>query len=206
MTKRLRPILKRDFKNLEDIIKRTWHFEDIVSQKTAQKLARVYLRSCLLYHNYARVVEVDQQAVGVIVLKNCQKYHRHIRYDFSLMINMISLFMSKQGRMILHFYKQVYDIDVKMLKQCHKDYQAEVALFVIDEKYRNQGLGKALFHDALREMKNQHIEHFYLYTDTSCHFAFYEYQGMIRQQHYLHTTHFQGKETKIEFYLYDMEI
>lgn len=39
----LRKYQKQDFKDLETIIRETWHYDDFSSPKTAIKLARVFL-------------------------------------------------------------------------------------------------------------------------------------------------------------------
>ena len=43
----LREYQKQDFKVLETIIRETWHYDDFSTSKTAVKLARVFLSSCL---------------------------------------------------------------------------------------------------------------------------------------------------------------
>ena len=59
-----------------------------------------------------------------------------------------------------------------------------------------------LFHSVLAYMKSQSISDFYLYTDTSCNFGFYEHQGMVRQQ----LVNMKGQKVELEFYLYDMAV
>ena len=43
----LREYQKQDFKTVETIIRETWHYDEFSSQKTAVKLARAFLSSCL---------------------------------------------------------------------------------------------------------------------------------------------------------------
>lgn len=50
----LREYQKQDFKALETIIRETWHYDDFSTSKTAVKLARVFLSSCLTNLNYSR--------------------------------------------------------------------------------------------------------------------------------------------------------
>lgn len=39
-----------------------------------------------------------------------------------------------------------------------------------------------MFSNMLEYMKSQNIKDFYLYTDTSCNYGFYEHQGMIKRK------------------------
>ena len=63
-----------------------------------------------------------------------------------------------------------------------------------------------LFRCLLAYMESRSISDFYLYTDTSCNFGFYEHQGMVRQQQYKHLVHMKGQKGELEFYLYDMAV
>ena len=63
-----------------------------------------------------------------------------------------------------------------------------------------------LFRCLLAYMESRSISDFYLYTDTSCNFGFYEHQGMVRQQQYKHLVNMKGQKGEMEFYLYDMAV
>ena len=44
---KLRELKKRDLPALEDVIRRTWNYDKFATPKTARKLAKVYLATCL---------------------------------------------------------------------------------------------------------------------------------------------------------------
>ena len=66
----LREYQKQDFKALETIIRETWHYDDFSTSKTAVKLARVFLSSCLTNYTFSRVAVVDGNVAGMILKKN----------------------------------------------------------------------------------------------------------------------------------------
>lgn len=69
----LREYQKQDFKALETIIRETWHYDDFSTSKTAVKLARVFLSSCLTNYTFSRVAVVDGNVAGIywrIILLN----------------------------------------------------------------------------------------------------------------------------------------
>lgn len=205
-TVKLRELKKQDIPVLEDVIRKTWHYDEFATPKTARKLAKVYLASCLTNQTYTRVAEVNGVPAGLILGKNIEKHHCPLKYRLHQIFALCGLMISKEGRGILNFYKSVNDIDSQLLKQCNKDYKGEIALFALSPEYRGLGIGKKLFHCLLAYMKSQSISDFYLYTDTSCNFGFYEHQGMIRQQQYKHLLNAKEKKIEVEFYLYDMAV
>lgn len=48
----LREFQEMDRKPLEDVIRKTWKYDELTGPKTAKKLAEVYLNSCLANQTY----------------------------------------------------------------------------------------------------------------------------------------------------------
>ena len=203
MKKTLRELKKQDVPALEDVIRKTWNYDRFATPKTARKLAKVYLATCLTNQTYTRVAEVNGVPVGLILGKDIEKHHCPLKYRLRQIFAVCGLLISKEGRGILNFYKSVDDIDDQLLKQCHKDYKGEIALFALSPEYRGLGIGKMLFHCLLAYMKSQSISDFYLYTDTSCNFGFYEHQGMKRCAEKSQNFVINGQDAKMTFFIYD---
>ncbi len=202
----LRELKWSDLNALENVIRKTWDYDKFATPETAGKLAKAYLSSCLANQTYTRVAEVNGVTAGVILGKNIEKHRCPLRYRCRQITALCQLLISKEGREILNFYRDVDGIDDQLLKRCGKDYQGEVSLFALSPEYRGLGIGKKLFDCLLAYMKSQSIEDFYLYTDTSCNFGFYEHQGMKRQQQHKQLVNLRGQNGNLEFYLYDMSI
>lgn len=202
----LREYRKEDFRVLQDIIRKTWHYDDFSSPKTAQKLARVFFSSCLTNYTYSRVALDNEKPVGIILVNNKAKH----KCPFSLKIQqiraIISLYLSKEGRKVSKIFESVNGIDKGLLKECEIKYPAELALFAVDSTCRGKGIGKQLFQSALEYMKGQKLDTFYLFTDTSCNYGFYEHQGMIRKGEKKHIFHVNGQSVKMSFFIYDYAI
>ena len=202
----LRELKWSDLSALENVIRKTWDYDKFATPETTGKLAKAYLSSCLANQTYTRVAEVNGVTAGVILGKNIEKHRCPLRYRWRQITALCRLLISKEGREILNFYRDVDDIDGQLLKRCDKDYKGEISLFALSPEYRGLGIGKKLFDCLLAYMKSQSIEDFYLYTDTSCNFGFYEHQGMKRQQQYKQLVNLRGQNGNLEFYLYDMSI
>ena len=80
-----------------------------------------------------------------------------------------------------------------------KTYPAELALFAVRSSCQGKGIGKKLFHSALAYLKQQGLDEFYLFTDTSCNYGFYEHQGMCRRGQREHLFPDKRADRKHEF-------
>ena len=203
MNVELRAYRKEDFKELENIIRKTWHYDDLCGPKTAEKLAKVFLSSCLTNYTFSKVAVLDGQVEGIILVKNIAKYHCPLRDRLFWLRAVVSLFCSKEGRQVSKVFGSVEGIDKQLLKEKGTSYPAELALFAVSENCRGKGIGKILYQSALEYMQEEGLDCFYLFTDTSCNYGFYEHQGMKRQAEKSHTFEIRGQKATMNFFIYD---
>lgn len=201
----LREYRKQDFKTLENIIRETWKYDEFSSPKTASKLARVFFSSCLTNYTFSRVALDNGVPVGIILAKNIARHKCPLKLKIQQLKAVISLFLSKEGRKVSKIFGNVNGIDKQLLQDCGKTYSAELALFAVSSSCRGKGIGKVLFQSVLEYMKEQKINEFYLFTDTSCNYGFYENQGMIRRCEKEHTFNINEQTAKMNFFIYDYE-
>lgn len=198
-----RPFLRKDTPYITEIIKETWNYEMFCDSKTAKKLSYLFLYSCLVNHTYSEVVAIDYQPVGIL-LGNIKSEHRfHFYYRLKQIGLLLSLYMTHSGREVMKTFGSVNTIDKELLKQSPLTYDAEVAFFALSSKVRGQGLGKVLFQNYITHMKSYHVKNFYLYTDTSCSYGFYEHLGMHRRSQMNKEMNIKGQDEHMSFFLYD---
>ena len=65
---------KTDQKALENVVREAWKYDRFCAPKTAAKLAKVYLNSCLTNQTFTRVAEIDGEPVGIIMGKEIQNH------------------------------------------------------------------------------------------------------------------------------------
>ena len=201
----LREYQKQDFKALETIIKETWHYDDFSSPKIAIKLAKVFLSSCLTNYTFSRVAVVDGNVVGIIMVNNIAKHKCPFSNRLLQIKSILSLLSSKEGRKISKIFSNINGIDKQLLNENNKIYLAELALFVVSSSCRGKGIGKMLFQSVLKYMKQEKLKEFYLFTDTSCNYGFYEHQGMERRLEKEHIFNIKGQQAVIKFFIYDYQ-
>ena len=73
-------------------------------------------------------------------------------------------------------------------------------------KELNMGLGKKLFAKAKEYMKSDGMNDFYLFTDTTCNFGFYEHNGMTRRGEKREKVEVDGQKADMKFFIYDFDL
>ena len=135
----LRNLRNADLKSLEDVIRKTWNYDKFTSSKTAKKLAKAYLASCLANQTYALTAEVNGKPVGIILGKNIEKHHCPLRYRWRQITALCQLLASKEGRDILGVFKNIDHIDRELLSQCEKTTKARLLYLRLSPEYRGTG-------------------------------------------------------------------
>lgn len=201
----LREYQKQDFHDLETIIRQTWHYDEFASPKTATKLARVFLTSCLTNYTFSKVALIDGKPVGIILANNKDKHKCPLSNRLKQIQAILSLYCSKEGRNVSKIFGSVNGIDQQLLDENNTQYPAELALFAVSASCRGKGIGKMLFQCALDYMKQEKLNNFYLFTDTSCNYGFYEHQGMERRIEKEHIFNIKGQRAAMKFFIYDYQ-
>lgn len=202
----MRNYKKSDAKKIQDIIRQTWKYDLFCSPKTADKLARVYLYSCLNNQTFIRVATINDMPIGIIMGKEINHPKRMPVYKIKQFFSIMSLYVSTEGRKISKIFSKVSDIDKQLLNSSNKKYDGEVSFFAIDEDYRGFGIGKKLFNELIIYMKKQNISNFYLYTDTSCNYYFYEHMGMKKVVTKSFKFDIENYSNLMSFFLFDAEL
>lgn len=202
----LREYRNSDHKALEDVVRETWKYDRFCSPKTAKKMADVYLNSCLVNQTFIRVAEMNGEPVGIIMGKNIQDHKCPFSLRLRWLRSIISLYLSKEGRDVSKIFSCVQGIDKELLSHCSEDYKGELAFFAIREKCRGKGIGRKLFQAAVDDMRANGISKFYLFTDTTCNYPFYEHMGLVRRCEKQQEISVNGERESMTFFIYDYEI
>lgn len=202
----MRNYKKSDAKKIQDIIRQTWKYDLFCSPKTADKLARVYLYSCLNNQTFIRVATINDMPIGIIMGKDINHHRRMSVYKIKQFFSIMSLYVRTEGREISKIFSKVSDIDKQLLNSSNKKYDGEVSFFAVDEDYRGLGIGKKLFNELITYMKKQNISNCYLYTDTSCNYNFYEHMGMKKVVTKSFKFDIENYSNQMSFFLFDAEL
>lgn len=200
---KIRAFQKQDIPYLEEIVRKTWKYDRFASEKTAKRLAKVFLASCLTNQTFIRVAALGERSVGVIMAKDSKSHRCPLGYRLRQIWQIFRLMITKEGRQVSSIFRSVNDIDQILLQERKKAYQGELAFFAIGAECRGKGIGAKLFAEVRDYMRQQGVENYYLYTDTSCNFGFYEHMGMQRCGEKKKTFEILGQQAEMQFYLYE---
>lgn len=178
-----RPFRGRDAKDLAQIIVDTWRFDEgMNSRRQAMHMGCAYLYLCMLQADFTQVAERNGRAVGVILGRTVG---RRVRpwVAWKGLYHSACLWLSGGFRVVKETYRD-YDVYQEKLEDLSGvsagKFQAELALFIVSAQLRGYGVGTELFTrlNAFFEQKN--VEHYYLHTDATCSYEFYERHGLQR--------------------------
>lgn len=193
----------QDEKKIEKIIRKIWNYDKFCDDRVSKLLSEVFLFSCLCNQTYTQVAEMDGEILGVIMAKDIKSHKAPLKYRLKLLHSLISIKRSKKGREALAIFEKVREIDDILLKNSGKPYSAELAFFAMDSEYRGLGIGKSLFEMAKSYMESNSLEDFFLFTDTSCNFKFYDHLGMKKNNEEKIFFDFYNSNQDSTFFIYD---
>ena len=197
---------KSHSEKLFDIIRKTWNYDQFASPKIARKLSIIFLYSCLAQQTFTKVALIDNVPVGVIMARNKSKEKSNIKYKLKQFMAILSLLIHKEGRQTSKIFKGVSDTDAVLLNEANRDYSGELVFFAVDSDCRGMGLGQKLFSKAKEYMKSDGMNDFYLFTDTTCNFGFYEHNGMTRRGEKREQVEVDGQKADMKFFIYDFDL
>lgn len=175
-----RPYLPQDFKSLSDVINITWGHEKTYSPTAAVRLSNAYLRLCLTEQTFTQVALNDGKPIGIIMGNSFRSSHKFLKNGLQAKWALLLLSLTAEGRRAGHFYEEIDRIYDKLLSGQPRDYEGELSFFAIHPDYRGLGIGKELYRRFFEYMNSENIRHFYVFTDTTCNFGFYESRNMLR--------------------------
>lgn len=193
---------KHNAQTLAKIIKETWQYDRFCSKKVANQMSNAYLASCLAQQTYTMTAFVDNKPVGIIMANSFAKYKLSFPKAWMQLISVVPLLLTKEGRNATKIFKEINNLDRSLLAKHNKKYDGEIVFFALNEKCRSKGIGKTLFQMALKYLKDEQVKSYYLYTDSTCNYGFYEHMGMIRCEETVYELPFNLEED-MEFYLYE---
>lgn len=176
----LRSINKTDYNAIADIISDTWKYKDFCSEKTAHKMGLLYISSCLCSQTFNKVALKNNEIVGVIMGNDNKNPNTTLKNRIFFTKSYIKMCLSKEGRKVVKTFRGINGIDKKLLNDSRRTFDSELAFFAVKDNMRGTGVGNALYASLMDYFKEISSANFYLFTDTTCNFGFYEHKGISR--------------------------
>ncbi len=185
-----RKMLKKDHATIKRLVTEAW-FSDYNFPKCVIKMyAKGYLYGYLSESNFQYVAVNDQDEAVGFIFGRVKKvgFWQKFYYNLRLALIGFKLFFFKSGRRGIRIERITNKVNSKLLKQSPVELKNELVLFIVDEKYRKNGIGTALEKLFVDFVKSQGEDKYFLFTDTYSNVAYYESKGYIR-----------ASETEVDF-------
>ncbi|RSX55574.1 acetyltransferase, GNAT family [Bifidobacterium dolichotidis] len=102
------------------------------------------------------------------------------------------------GRRMLDFQERFLAVEKELEDDSlvNQDTQGEIELFMVNTTTQGMGVGGALWRRAQEEFAAEGVTSFFLHTDSTCDYEFYDHKGMQRVAERIHADH--PEDTDVE--------
>ncbi len=182
-----RSVVPEDYPALHQLNRNAWFRTDYSNHPVAtDAYTDINLNDSLNDASFGMVAEVDGQIAGVI-LASSDFDQKHLRMVMTNPLKPVLTLNDQTEEVQEYFFdmmRQESENDQYLLAEASKtvDYQGRIVLFIMDPDYQGRGIGSQLFKAVNRYFEDQGVERFYLFTDTSCNYPFYDHKGLRRAQ------------------------
>lgn len=179
------------------------------NNRISNYIADFYLRGVLLISTYSLVAVKNNEAVGIIFGRSDKETLFPGRlvniiilaFDF-LRIFVLSIFNLKPVLQALKFDKAYK----KLTSDCNQKFEGEITTLIVSKKFQGFGIGKKLYSEFYNYLIKTGSRSFFLYTDDSLSYGFYDKQGMRRIGTTKITLDIKPVPQKLEIYLYSKDV
>lgn len=191
----IRRLRRADYPALVELIRRTWYADQTDGDtgghepadrarrhSVAWRLAAIDAHDCLARATHAAVVERNGRIIGVILGSVPAKVTRMqiLRHRWQQASLALPMLANRAGRNGLREQLAILHADRALIQTTGNDYQAEIVLFLVSPEAKGQGVGGRLFAHMLDRFHALGIRQYFLFTDTTCDYGFYEHKGLQR--------------------------
>lgn len=181
----LRPAQVADYSALHQLNRGAWFKSDYEKYPEAtDAYVDLDLNNSLSEASMVTVAEVDGHIAGVILL-SADGEPKHGRMLMKSTIDSAATIHAHGNEVASYFYDRMKienEHDDKLLKDAEAsvDYDGRIVLFIMDPQFQGLGIGSRLFQAAKDYFAEKNVENYYLFTDSSCNYPFYDHKGMRR--------------------------
>jgi len=205
-----REVEKNDYPKIKQLISSAFQVHRFAEKKQiVNSVLETYIRHCLIESSYSQVSILDGEVVGVILgrAEHQPKLSQRWLHQTVALFHQVKIALTALGDLskVLEYFK-ISRAYAKLKARCSKTFFGEVTLLIVSNNCRGLGVGKKLFSDFKSYLQKHKVFSFYLYTDSSLSFGFYESQGMLREGVEKITLNKQPSAQNLDIYLYSGEV
>lgn len=178
MEVKLRLMQPSDYEELLKLVIVTWDYRSWVQPDLVEPMAEFFLSDLLQRSDHIVIATVDGKLAGVcagdiIDYTKLQSFSRRQKLKA-----LGEILQRTEKASIFARYVETLALDEVLLRESKHTFPASLNLLIVKKAYQGLGIGGKLYRDFCQYLKNNDIHSFYLYTDDSSDYRFYEHQKM----------------------------
>jgi len=176
-----RPFKRQDIQPFQTVINESWRYDQQFTQATARHLSAIMLYYGLSRQSFAQVATSNGDPIGLIIGNTKQTKLSNVIYYPLIIWHFLGMLASKEGRGVLKFYvRDAMRLSRKLTQQIDQPFDGELALFAVSPRAQGLGVGTQLYQFFLTTFRKNQLSTFFLQTDTTCNYSFYDHKGLTR--------------------------
>lgn len=176
-----RPIDKRDYSKVADLLKTTFHYNQLAGEWNAKCMSYTFMYSCLAEHTFAQVAEADGKIIGIVVGKGEEVPLSSTLLNWKLYSHYFLLLFTNEGKEIALSFRRNKQAEDALYNQVKEPFNGKMILLAVHPDYQHSSIGTHLFDLFIAYLKEQKAKHFFLFTDNRLNYRFYERREMQRK-------------------------
>ncbi|EPL8092492.1 GNAT family N-acetyltransferase [Morganella morganii] len=177
----LHTISDADIAQINELIITTWDYRSWIPKEKVLPMAEFLLDDVILTSSRIFVVRDGDTIAGIMAVTASADLQEKVRAktrQYSALKNIIA--RDPQEETLFDMYLNTLIINGNLLASCDGNFDASLNLFMIDARFRGQGIGNRLWQLAMGYLREKQSARYFLWTDSDSDFGFYEHKGLQR--------------------------
>lgn len=170
---------ERDLEKINQMIISIWDYNAWVPKNNVIPMAEFFLGEVIISSSRIFVVRDNDEIVGVIAAAITNNIRQKANAKI-IKYKALQKIIQDKKQDVFESYIDTLILNEKLLLESKKNFTASLNLFILDERYQGMGIGSKLYSIFTDYLIDNKIQEFFLFTDNSSNFLFYERKGMIR--------------------------
>lgn len=197
-----RPMQYSDLNAMVDCFNRVWPQGERVQQPSVGLLVSKYLTlHYLTLSTWANVAVLDDGTfAGVTLVRVAGDMPLFDQAAVDLEHTRQELLASPAGAQALSGIEDGFFMHEAILEEdsdIATTTQAELELFMVSPNAQGKGVGRTLWNDLYAALAEHNVHAFFLHTDSSCDYGFYDHKGLQKVAERLHADHPEDDDSVI---------
>lgn len=202
----IRDFQEKDLDTIADLVAEIWM---PVPKEIKTNAGRMDFSIYVKRATFLKVAECDNQILGVIAAKAENASESHQKYWQDIADHAFASIREnseKHAQNLADYYDFMHSRYSDMFQKVNLDTTYELILFAVSSRAQGCGVGSTLLESATDYFRSYGATSYYLLTDTTCNWQFYENKGMTRCGEYKASADEVCRHGVKELYIYSSDL